>query len=408
MRKYWTALILLFAASCLPGSEKQKLDKFLPPIESHGMTISGFGCDRLYVANSTSTSKNISFWTLILWAQYGKDHKKYWQKSYDTYQIPVMNSVNSNGESAASGEAIGGFETKSYDFTSLDKRCADWGALVQSTLKIGPNGEKVKDIDEPLAQLVERIPELKTLQPAPDQQELPLILQKMGQRMDDFVRDVGDLIAHEDVTQEQLNAKGDVKQNQRVQDEYLILHRGHEWGASAEYRMDGKGNRLGLIGLEKGYPVTSGFALSCIMFSTVAQAQSTFRYLGEQKMDSRETYVLGFAQKPGEATFTTAMLGTGGTQVDLLTQGTLWVDKNNFQIVRMRSDLLAPNKELRLDWETTEVALGEVQLQDVPNPLWLPTNVDVYMEIDNQKFRNVHHYTNYRRYRVSVKIGAPQ
>ena len=318
MRKYWTALVLLFAASCPAGSEKQKLDKFLPPIESHGMTISGYGCDRVYVANSTSTSKNISFWTLILWAQYGKDHKKYWQKSYDTYQIPIMNSVNSIGESAASGEALGAFEKKSYDFTSLDKGCADWGALVQSTLKVAPNGEKVKDVDEPLAQLVERIPELKTLQPAPDQQELPLILQKMGQRMDDFVRDVGDLIAHEDVTQEQLNAKGDVKQNQRVQDEYLILHHGHEWGASAEYRMDGKGNPLGPIGLEKGYLVTSGFALSCIMFSTVAQAQSTFRYLGDQKVDSRETYVLGFAQKPGEASFTTAMLGTGGTRVDLL------------------------------------------------------------------------------------------
>jgi hypothetical protein len=27
------------------------------------------------------------------------------------------------------------------------------------------------------------------------------------------------------------------------------------------------------------------------------------------------------------------------------------------------------------------------------------------MEINKQKFHNVHHYTNYRRYRVSVKIG---
>ena len=54
------------------------------------------------------------------------------------------------------------------------------------------------------------------------------------------------------------------------------------------------------------------------------------------------------------------------------------------------------------------MALGKVQLQDVTDPLWLPINVDVYMEIDNQKFRNVHDYTNYRRYRVSVKIGAPK
>jgi VWFA-related protein len=263
-------------------------------------------------------------------------------------------------------------------------------------------------LDEPLAQLVERIPALKTLQPAPDQQELSLILQNMGRKVDDFMRDIGDVIAQEDVTQEKLDAKGNIKAKQRVQDNYLILHHGYKWGASAEYRMDDKGNRLGPIGLEKGYLVTSGVALSCISFSTVAQSQSKFRYLGEEKMDSRETYVLGFAQKPGEATFLTTMTGTGGVDVDMLTQGILWVDKNSFQIIQMRSDLLAPNHEIGLDQLTTEVRFGEAQLQDVANPLWLPSDVDVYMEIDRQKFRNAHHYTKYRRYRVSVKIGDTQ
>jgi VWFA-related protein len=263
-------------------------------------------------------------------------------------------------------------------------------------------------LDLPLAQLVDHIPELKTLQPAPDQQELPVILQKMGLSVNNFVRDIGDLIAHEDVTQEKLNAKGDIKAKERVQDNYLILHHGYGWGASAEYRMDEKGNRLGPVGLEKGYLVTAGYALSCIIFSTVAQAQSKFRYLGEEKIGSRETYVLGFAQKPGEVTFITVMRGTGGTRADMLTQGILWVDKNNFQIIRMRSDLLAPQNEIGLDQLTTEVTFAEVQLQDVPNPLWLPSDVDVSMEIKKQKFHNEHHYTNYRRYRVSVKIGNPQ
>jgi hypothetical protein len=167
-----------------------------------------------------------------------------------------------------------------------------------STENAGP-----RYVDLPVAELEERIPELRTLRPARDQQELPTILQNMGRSMDDFARNIGDLIAHEDVTQQQLTAHGKVKAEERVQDNYLILRHGYEWGASAEYRMDDKGNRLGRIGLEKGYLVTSGYALSCISFSTFAQSQSRFRYLGEQKMDSRETYVLGFAQQPGEATF---------------------------------------------------------------------------------------------------------
>lgn len=92
----------------------------------------------------------------------------------------------------------------------------------------------------------------------------------------------------------------------------------------------------------------------------------------------------------------------------MVAQGILWVDKKNFQIIQMRSDLLAPNKEIQLDELTQHVTFGEVQLKDVPNPLWLPSDVDVSMEIEKQKYRNAHHYTDYRRYRVSVKIGGPQ
>jgi VWFA-related protein len=261
-----------------------------------------------------------------------------------------------------------------------------------------------------MAQVVERVPELKALEPAADQQELPMILQKMGERMDDFVHNIGDLIAREDLTQERLNADGKTKAKQHLQDNYLILHHGYSWGASAEYRMDDKGKRLGPSGLAQGYLGTSGHALSCIQFSTAAQSQSQsrFRYLGDEMLSSRETYVLAFAQRPGEVSFATVMAVTGAKDVEMPTQGILWVDKSNFQILRMRSDLLARNSKIELDQLTTDVTLGEVRLQDVPDPLWLPSDVDVYIEIGGQKYRNAHHYKDYRRYRVAVKIGAPQ
>ena len=102
------------------------------------------------------------------------------------------------------------------------------------------------------------------------------------------------------------------------------------------------------------------------------------------------------------------MKGAGGHEVDMLTQGILWVDKNSFRILRMRTDLLAANKEIQLDRLTTDVTFGDVRLRDAPNPLWLPSDVDVYIEIGGERYRNLHHYTNYRRYRVSVKVGAPQ
>ena len=168
-----------------------------------------------------------------------------------------------------------------------------------STENAGP-----RYVDLPVAELEERIPELRTLRPARDQQELPTILQNMGRSMDDFARNIGDLIAHEDVTQQQLTAHGKVKAEERVQDNYLILRHGYEWGAPLLQAYSPQAIPFVVHAIFRAcYLVTSGYALSCISFSTFAQSQSRFRYLGEQKMDSRETYVLGFAQQPGEATF---------------------------------------------------------------------------------------------------------
>jgi len=147
--KYWTALVLFLAVSCLAADKKPKFEKFVPPAESHGAAITGYGCDRMHIADSSSNAKSSSYWNLILWAQYGADHKKYWTKTYDTFQVPVNHAIKSAGESASTGAPIAGFETMSYDFTSLDNACADWGALVQTTLKIKPNGDKPDAAEKP-------------------------------------------------------------------------------------------------------------------------------------------------------------------------------------------------------------------------------------------------------------------
>ena len=262
--------------------------------------------------------------------------------------------------------------------------------------------------DMPLDRLIRKIPELRDLQPAADPKQLPMILKNTGHTVDDFTQNIGDMIAREDLTQEKLKPDGKVKSKHHVQDNYLILHHGYSWGSTAEYRMDDQGNRLGPVGLAQGFLVTAGHALSSIQFSTIAQSESQtrYRYLGTQTLGSSETYVLAFAQNPDDDNFATVMTETGGKEVSLRTQGILWIDKTNFQILRMRSDLLYQSRELQLHQITTDINFSQVQIQNAPAPLWLPNDVTVFIEIANEKFRNQHHYTNYHRYQVAVKIGA--
>jgi len=276
--------------------------------------------------------------------------------------------------------------------------------------------------EEPLERLRERVPDLKGLQPSLDQNGLPMMLQHAGQRVDSFFSDTPNLIADEHVRQQEMRSIGvDYLAQESIsadylaqesRDEYLILLHGDRNEAKFdEYRMDKKGNRINDLSTESPFSsrffVTHGFALSCAYFSTAFQSESTFHYLGEQRIGSQNTYVVAFAQRPGHATMTETVRGPRHSAVQMLVQGVAWVDKSNFQIIKIQTDLLAPRPEVGLDRQTTEVILSEVLLRGIASPLWLPKVVKVDIRFYGLNFRNEHQYANYRQYRVSSKMILP-
>ena len=264
-------------------------------------------------------------------------------------------------------------------------------------------------LEEPLKHLIKRIPELRSLRPAAEaEQMLPIILMHTGMRVGNFFENIVDLTAHEEVGQKILTHEGSLLAKQQARYNYFILRNGQENPPRyEEYRTGGEGNRSEQDGVELGYAITTGFALKGIYFSPAMQPGSTFRYLGDQMLGERDTYVVAFAQRPTQTRFWGTVTGEWGT-VKILDQGVAWIDKRTFQILRIRTDLLAAHEEIGLARQTTEVTFSEVQILDVEKALWLPSDAEVYAEFQGHAFRNEHHYSDYERFRVTVKMGAPK
>jgi hypothetical protein len=274
-------------------------------------------------------------------------------------------------------------------------------------------------VEEPLDQLLKRVPELKGISPAANQEELAMILRTTGAAVDKFFANAVDVIAHEEIVQERLRPTvvsggmpgGLVDFKTRTRDSYLILRQINGSHAEIdEFRMNDKGIRIDEVGLDRGFFMTSGFALSVVHFSSMVQWESKFLHLGDQKISGKDTYVIAFAQLPSEAR-NTVTLRAEGAKVNLFVQGIAWVDKANFQIVQMRTDLLAPRPDIGLDEQTTEITFKEVRFSDLAFPLWLPRDVNINVKFTAgasiEIVRNTHRYTDYRRYHVSTKILAP-
>jgi hypothetical protein len=248
------------------------------------------------------------------------------------------------------------------------------------------------------------------------QKELPVILENTGRRVDEFFHNMVDLTAREEGVQESRNWNGDLIDSRPIEDNYLIrVHNSGFRSEIEESRLDPKRNPVeqahgevrGQGVFAPGYRVSSGFASSTFLFATSFQSESRFPHLGEERIDNQDTYVVVFAQRLGEATITVPWSGQGDN-VEMMVQGIAWVDKNNFQIIRLRTDLLTPRPEIGLDRQTTEVTFNEVRIRDITTSLWLPSVVKVYVAFYQQNFRNEHHYSDYRRYRVSSKMVAPK
>ena len=279
-------------------------------------------------------------------------------------------------------------------------------------------------LEKPTDELVKLIPELQGLQVAPNQQALLMILENAGRTTDEFFNNTVDLVASEEIVQRRLEKDGRVKINggvelsQVTEDNYLIHAQTNGFIMDFdEYRVDSKGNRLEPPGnaqhgiFAQNYCVSSGFASRRIYFASGFRGESTFRYLGDEIIGTEDTYVVAFAQKPGKATFLLPIGSSAGRIVKVLMQGIAWVDKKQFQIIRMRTDLLAPRPDLPetgLFRLTTDLTFSEVRLRDIPNALWVPTDVNEYWEdFGSRKYRTDYHFTKYQAYRVGVKI-APQ
>jgi hypothetical protein len=273
-------------------------------------------------------------------------------------------------------------------------------------------------IDEPLPELKKTVHELAGLKPAPRQEELPALLAKIGAEADQLLQKIPDLVSDEAVTLAQYPASqglvpgcsgpdcgGFGRGIRSVKDQdfnYLILTHPGENGRLVlqEYRTSGNGKP---VRQGAGAPNFQGFISAWIIFSSANQVESRFRYLGQQQTDGHSTFVIGFAQNPGSVE-SPGLILADQEPVPMLLQGIAWIDQSDFRIIRLRTDLLAPQPEIFIQKQTANILFGAVHIAEINSELWLPKMVHVEMQARGQMYEERHKYSKYRLYQAKSKI----
>ena len=261
-------------------------------------------------------------------------------------------------------------------------------------------------IDLPLPEIVAALSELRGLQPAADQQQLPDILTKAGEAVAEAYEDLPNVAADEEITAEQYGYNGRLSNSSRHHFGYLItLDREPGEEALREYRTDAQLKPVQPEIAPQGFPFTTNSASLWVLFHPQNRSQTKFRYLGTEPVTGRNLYVIAFTELPGKAAVT-GRINVQGRSALLLYQGVAWIDSGSFRIAKMRLDLLEPQLDVALERLTTEIIFGEVRIPQAVSALWLPQAVTVTTVDAGQLYRNRHIYSNFRLFIVKSEIKA--
>jgi VWFA-related protein len=272
------------------------------------------------------------------------------------------------------------------------------------------NYGKVKTmVTQPLAELVSKIPELKGIEPAQNQEPITSLMNNVGEIVRKFISEVPDTISDEIVQQERLSEKGQAKATRERSYQYLVLvHAANDAHTTStkEYRTGQDGKEAGEDYVGSGFFGTEGFAVAIPMiFDPRLQPGTDFRLLGTQSVAGHETQVVAFAQRPKESSLVHHYRSRYGS-IAFLIQGIAWVDIHSYQIVQARTGLLKPLDQVRLKEMTTSIQLAETKVQGSPNTFWLPQKVNVFVNYDGHAYRDRHTYSNFRLFKAESTIRA--
>ena len=259
------------------------------------------------------------------------------------------------------------------------------------------------------AELLQEYPEeLGGLEFDKDHEPLTQLLASVGEKVAALFRDYPKTTSKEQVRREALGRDDRVQESVTQNYYYSVYPR--ELSLWEEARTDNRGHPIPPEKMRGSSILTSGFGSVGIFFHPIHQSGSSYRYLGWQSKEP-SSHVIAFAQRPGMAqvggSFTSdSML----LPTKMLYQGMAWIDPKSYQIVRMRTDLLAPRPDVRLYQQTTEIWFSEVHFGATPQAFWVPREVVVTIWWGSQKFRNRHRYSDHQVFMVETqeKIELPK
>ncbi|HZQ71242.1 MAG TPA: hypothetical protein VFA68_22145 [Terriglobales bacterium] len=226
------------------------------------------------------------------------------------------------------------------------------------------------------------------------------LLERTGKAVSVFVDRLSEVKCTEEVRQEKLGKEGKVELTENSTYDYLIIltNSGGDLSldesrlAVKEARPDKK-NRSMLV--------SNGFSTLFLIFHPYYSNSFQFAVEGDEVVEGRSLTRLSFQHIRGMRS--PAALSIRGREYPLELSGTAYVDPQTGAVVRMTADVGETMTDVGLKTLRSEIVFAPVPFKDSKEVYWFPLQATVEVETPRQHWRNLHRFSQYKKFSVSTE-----
>jgi hypothetical protein len=154
--------------------------------------------------------------------------------------------------------------------------------------------------------------------------------------------------------------------------------------------------------------ITNGFASILLVVHPMYEASYMFEPAGEESIQGVTLEKIRFTPVAGSTS--PAALRLRGKNYPLPLSGTLWIDPQNGIIVKMEAQVDSSLSDLGLSGLRSEVRYAAHTFHSPDETMWIPESAMIDVETPHQHWRNLHRFTDYKRFNVGIheEIGQSQ
>jgi len=216
------------------------------------------------------------------------------------------------------------------------------------------------------------------------------VMEGSGERVKQFVDNITKFAAVEDLLHEQLDKAGNAFTKETRKFTYVASITEEQPGflQTDEYR----NLRYGIADLPD-HIVTSGSMTLALIFHPDMRDNFEMSCEGLGDWHGQSAWLVHFRQRDDKPN-RFAEYNVGSQHYPMNMKGRAWITTDNLQIVRVDAELVKPLPQLAVQHQIAEY--GPVHFQKKNLDLWLPQNVDIFLEMNRHYYYRRHSYDHYQ------------